>query len=93
MTDEERRPQRPGVVARDHERRVRPGGERVAQLLVGRVAESDHLGARGPQRLGGLGRDIAVAQEQDPARRHGSAPYRQVSGGDVERPGSPRGDR
>ena len=65
-----------------------PASERVAQLLVRRVGESGHLGARGPQRLRGLLGDVAVAQEQDPARRHGSAPYRHVSGGDVERPDS-----
>ena len=73
VADQQRRPQRPRVVAGDDQRRSAPRVERVgSSSCVGSARRTTSASAaRAPRGLVG---EVAVAEEQDPPRRHGGHP-------------------
>ena len=75
MAHEQRRAQRPGVVARDDRDRVGALLERLAQLLGARVLEPHDVRSRRLERRARLVGEVAGAQQEDAPSRHASRTY------------------
>jgi hypothetical protein len=75
VAHEQRRAQRPGVVARDDRHGVGAAAEGLAQLFRRRILEPHDLRVGRLERGARLVSQVTGAQQEDAPRRHGGATY------------------